>query len=345
MIRVLVILSLVGFVAKNNIAIAEDNSTLHDGRPFRKDAQGVEIIDYVAELEQSVTYLKERVIELEQQVETSNHTIARLKEEIAVEAPRAIAEPKLFEADLDVTPGKEDKKTEVKPAIVKEAPVVSEPVAPAVEQVKKEEPVKVAKLEHQVAKTEPKEIEPVVVPVVAPEMPEIAKLEKELDQEKKAAAKIENKNKVEPKKIEAAKIEKQVPAKTSDAQVAAVKPSNNSPQLVAPAVVKPTQKRPDPVDIARVQVRNEVTTVRQLRVERDSLFKKYSESPSNYTTLKVTPAKAVSKKGNSLERLEAAINLATRERDLYQIRAELGQIKLLLRDDVALINRLSKKTQ
>lgn len=97
--------------------VLADPGTLHDGRPFRTDAQGVEIADYVSELEQSVTYLKDRVRELEQQLETSKSTIARLKDDGEIEEPRAIPEPKLFEKDLDIAPRQQT--TAVVPALSK----------------------------------------------------------------------------------------------------------------------------------------------------------------------------------------------------------------------------------
>ncbi len=80
--------------------------TLPDGRPFRTDLDGTQVIDYIADLENSVGYLKDRVATLEIDLEASKAKIERMKSFRSNKArsaePLAIPEPKLFERDLMV---------------------------------------------------------------------------------------------------------------------------------------------------------------------------------------------------------------------------------------------------
>lgn len=154
-------LTLLGLSLLNSISVSADPGTLHDGRPFRTDAQGVEIADYVSELEQSVTYLKDRVRELEQQLDTSKTTIARLKEDGEIEEPRAIPEPKLFEKDLDIAPRQQT--TSVVPGISKDDSFVIGTVEDVRDNV---EPVKVAAVKPSlktIVKPAPKALDPIEI--------------------------------------------------------------------------------------------------------------------------------------------------------------------------------------
>jgi hypothetical protein len=296
-------------------AFAEEpsNGTLPDGTPFRRDAQGVEVIDYVAELENSVTYLKDRVRELEQQVETGRDTISLLKEERSQEEPRAIAEPKLFEADLDITPGSNNKlidksatdKTEVKPAIVRDIPakisnnIVSEKSAPAIDS-----PQIVAARSHRQSMIDRTKLGNAAVPSV------------------------EN------------VIIKPVVAETSAQRLTKAEP-RTSPKIIQPTIVKPAPKKLDPIEIAKGEIRKDFVVVRKLRAERDAAFKAYSENPGA-NSLKITPTLLVSSRKRSIERLESDTKIATREREIVQIRGEIAQIKKLINDDMALVNRILK---
>lgn len=73
--------------------------TLPDGTPFRVDAQGNEIVDYIAELEHAVRYLKERVSSLELDSENKNLIIKRLKAKRSC-LSNGLKKPSISERDL-----------------------------------------------------------------------------------------------------------------------------------------------------------------------------------------------------------------------------------------------------
>jgi hypothetical protein len=297
------------------LVLAEEpsNGTLPDGTPFRRDAQGVEVIDYVAELENSVTYLKDRVRELEQQVETGRDTITLLKEEKSKEEPRAIAEPKLFEADLDVTSGSADSlinapsetKTEVRPSIIAD---------------KSAQSVKTAKAERKVAVIDSPQI-----------IQARSHRQSMIDRTKLGNPAVPELDQLV---IHPVAIEKPL-QRLSNAE------PRMAPKIIQPTIVKPAPKRLDPIEIAKAEIRKDFLLVKKLKAERDAAFKVYSENPGA-NSLKITPTILVSNRKRSIERLELDTKTASREREIVQIRGEIAQIRKLINDDIALVNRILK---
>ncbi len=299
----------------STIAFAEEpsNGTLPDGTPFRRDAQGVEVIDYVAELENSVTYLKERVRDLEQQVETGKDAIALLKEQSETAnggEQKAQPKPKLFEADLDISPGAnsgtpigklEASEKEVTPTVV------------------------TAELPQEELKTPEVQV-PVITYVTRITTP---KIEKE-DPPVEVAVKQELPKPVVVKTVVQTVVAKPVP----------VRPVLTKP-LIIPTVVKPAPPKLDPVEIAKGEVFKELAATKKIKIDRDVAFKSYTENPY-VNRLKITLAPVQSKERRTLESLDVAVKKAKREREISQIRNEIYQIQRVLRDDIALINRISK---
>ncbi len=295
----------------NAVAFAEEpsNGTLHDGTPFRRDAQGVEVIDYVAELENSVTYLKERVRDLEQQVETGKDTIGLLKEQVqdSQVEEKAKPEPKLFEADLDLTQSSQQEspiaKAEQNEKITKPTVVVPQ-IVTEIREVEPEVPTpqltKITRIKPQVI---PAQDESVIKPVVELKIP--------------------------PTPV-AQPLPKQEIVKAPDYK-----------RPIAPTVVKPAPPKLDPIEIAKSQVRKEIADTKKIKIDRDTAFDTYSKNP-NVARLKISMSPAQSKEKRSLESLDFATKTAKRERDIAQIRTEIFQIQKVLRDDIALISRISK---
>jgi hypothetical protein len=295
----------------STIAFAEEpsNGTLPDGTPFRRDAQGVEVIDYVAELENSVTYLKERVRDLEQQVETGKDTIGLLKEQVenAEDDQKAKPEPRLFEVDLDIAQPTESRapisKSEQNKKITKPTVVVPEIVT----EIREAQP-EVAT--HQLTKIT--RIKPQVVPV-----------------EQEVAIKPVVELKIPPRPV----------IKPLPKQEIVKAPEYKRP--ISPTLVKPAPPKLDPIEIAKSQVRKEIADTKKIKFDRDSAFDVYSKNP-NVARLKISMSPAQSKEKRSLESLDFAVRNAKRERDIAQIRTEIVQIQKVLRDDIALISRISK---
>jgi len=78
---ILPFLLLLFFLSSSIIALAEpERGRLADGRAFRTDVEGTQIIDYIAELELSVEALQRRVYGLENEVEEKDRTILRLRD-------------------------------------------------------------------------------------------------------------------------------------------------------------------------------------------------------------------------------------------------------------------------
>ncbi|RIL09433.1 MAG: hypothetical protein DCC75_06520 [Proteobacteria bacterium] len=82
---------------------------LPDGRAFRTDAEGVQLVDYIAELELNIDSLNRRVYGLEDEVKAKQEIISRL------ETGRAAASPALKERDM------------LAEAVLAEAPVEKQP--------------------------------------------------------------------------------------------------------------------------------------------------------------------------------------------------------------------------
>lgn len=87
-------------------------------------------------------------------------------------------------------------------------------------------------------------------------------------------------------------------------------------------------------------VRGELNAVRAQFSQRDKLFADYASSKP---ALIVNPAKAVSRRGETLSDLETALMNATNPRDAARMRQSLEEIKRALDEDIKLIQRLNRK--
>lgn len=83
--------------SKNSNQPKINRGTLPDGTPFRTDLDGTQIVDYIAELEVAVEYLKERVVSLEDELIASRTKISRLESKQDLKGK---PQPKLFEKEL-----------------------------------------------------------------------------------------------------------------------------------------------------------------------------------------------------------------------------------------------------
>jgi len=218
------------------------SGTLPDGRPFRTDAEGNQLIDYVAELESSVTYLKDRVGQLEQELDTSKQALVRFKEGEGCEEPRALPEAKLFERDLGIE---------------------AHPRTTAV-----------------------------------------------------------------------------VPGLTKGDSFEVKKPEANGTRLAA-TEVRPAPRALDLVDIARKQAEKSISSTRELLNERAKLFKSYIEIQEK-KPISFSLSNPVSKKGHTLDQIAAAVKNSKRDREINYLGEEVRQIDKILKDDIALIKRVSK---
>jgi|GEM_PF-2744443 len=67
------------FIISGNFAVAQEKGRMADGRAFRTDSAGNQLVDYIAELEVSTEALNRRVMGLEDEITAKNRMIEQLR--------------------------------------------------------------------------------------------------------------------------------------------------------------------------------------------------------------------------------------------------------------------------
>ncbi len=349
---------------------------LADGTPFRTDSEGNQIIDYIAELENSVDTLHRRVNGLEREVETKQALIERLQARVDID-DRAESGGRIREKDLV---GTESTRENFAIEPVEAHPELPQARMPSVEdgEVTKVS-INTTKLRDLETRNrvleDTKETLTRRAEVVEAERDQIQ--QQYLDEKRKfEAALAEQARRISELEVTSRKVSIPGGQQRSDnlsvegvekvaepsAPKVDMKVSVSEPNLADPETA--IFKKPNPIDwnkreplsddprasitpartraleATKGMVKTEINTLRGEIAGRDSLYEKYKAAPSS--SVKFSLSKLESKRGYTLDEISRRLNSAQSVSSISELKRDVADIRRKVQDDKALIRRMGK---
>ena len=305
-----------------NTALAEDEvrGRLPDGRAFRTDLEGNQLVDYIAELEVSIEGLNRRVHGLEDELTDKNNVIAKLGGAEAVSKLTAVSE-------RDIGPGKVDSEWTESTQPKLECPKVDCPSA--------QDPTQLIQTIEQLKQTHARAIENYQT--------QLMQLQSELDSTRRL------------KEVELSKLRNELEGKVSEvgtvrarfnqaAEATYVK-EDGIAESVGHALESESRAdqsglsdaRDRAVESVRSGVLTELNSLKGVIATRDSLFREYRGK-----SVKLSPSPARSSRDESIDDLTRKIKSARSIYELSVTKRELSRIRVRMDDDIALVKRMSR---
>lgn len=328
-----------------------DRGRLPDGRAFRTDLEGAQIVDYIAELEQSVAEQNRKIVSLEDE----NASIQKEFERIKAGRPEEPAERDLLRkgAESESSAQKEQWLLESCPEpaacpvpsacpVPPPCPFASEPV-----RAEKQCPVTVCPKivcpeqdcpECPQPSNQLKDCKPVDCNSCSTILPKCNCAEMQEKQQILRAdfSRMEQeliKARTERDRLSAV-IQQQAHAKPSAVVCPTTIPvkSSNSPRDLE-------LSRHQAIDAIKERMSNELQLLLNRKEQRDLLFSKYLKERQGLT---LSPSSLRARSGRELSQLNELISKAETIRELAIIRIDLEEIRRQMSDDLALVERMSK---
>lgn len=337
------------FLISGNLALCDSKSNvgrLPDGRAYRTDAEGNQLVDYLAELELSVENLNRQVRGLEDEVKTKQATIERLEQ--AKPVPATVSERDLIGKESS---GKRDTRAGAATAIAGSPTSVTCPVCqPPTElcgaqnriisqlnatleetktdlQVEKQlNEKRTAALQHQLASLQ-SDLE-----ISRGETQSLRASLSQNSEQMNAAQEALNDSReaAEQARAELARVERE------RAQAAAQTRASLS-LSEAPASLSASRMRA--VEIIRGKLQTQFNQVRGLLGTRDELYKRYSKQKH---VVAFKPARASSSRGMALADVTKALRQAGSVSELSLLSHDLSEIEGKLQEDIGLMKRMDR---
>ncbi|MEZ4754396.1 MAG: hypothetical protein R3A13_08830 [Bdellovibrionota bacterium] len=310
--RRLIILNLLVLCLVFDVFAESTRGRLPDGRAYRIDAAGNELVDYIAELEVNNDALKQRVINLEDELNEKNSAIERLK-----------------------TTGSLDPE-------IQERSLISSKTQQVTQQADQD----------QLAAT--KDIEAQLISVK--ELNQRLSLHnQQLFEELNVLAENNKKLMTEKAQVVDFKLDAEVSAKQTKAaqqeleqlkkELALVKKENSvlGSKLIKLTTVSQQSSQPkaslkSQPSVGNSSLNKEINQIELMIQQRDSLFNAYKNTNSK---IAFTPQQAISKRGMSLKAIKYRIKSPVSVGEISRLTKDLSDIRLKIKDDLALIKRLS----
>ena len=292
------------------IAAEPERGRLADGRAYRTDSQGNQLIDYIAELELEVDSLNRRVQGLEYEVITKQQTIDRLN-------AGENAEPDLKERDIPLSAGSRPDSFAVE-AVAGSADAAQADCRPH---------DNYSQLQGELAEARNLLEE------------ERGRCRKQAETDREKIALLETSLKSSRSEGETPEIE---PARRMiDMRARLAPPPDVSKSYGRRAQ---TERAPSPVrqralEVMRGSVNTELNQIGGLVNTRDTLVAQHGTKTGTFS---FRPSPAVSAEGLNVEQIRSRLNGAASVRDLNQLRQAASQIKNRIQEDIALIKRMFK---
>lgn len=361
------ILSLTLFVPK---AFSEDaeRGRLADGRAYRTDVEGNQIIDYVAELELENMALRRRIGGLETEVEARDAELSRqTSDTVAGVVERDITGPSAPPAPA-VAFQQRDCSIEVRNARMK----FQDQEQDYLHQVQELRSTKSKISEHsarlqalldqreveleglrtryqQVSNTLQQKLDDaerarlVALDRASQEAEESRIAQLRLEEQGRQASIAEGRAREYQRKLEALRAQNAKEQKEHDVvpiQTIPSRASLNENRLRRP-VRDTSPVRDAAVESLRGSVRRELTSVSRLMQKRDTLFEQYRTRHSSGAVV-ISPQRATSARGKSLSQVKALVAGAQSIHELARLQADIRQIEEKLREDLAALDRMAK---
>lgn len=305
-----------------------ERGRLPDGRAFRIDAEGNQLVDYIAELELSVQSLNRRIEGLENELDAKNIALAQGHADPAVAEQGEMRERTLAQADSSSGLAQRAQVNcpvcpEADPASRARLPVVSEDCTAATESLERKNEEQKETIQRLIEEREKQG--KLNTRVVAELQRQLSGREQELSQLKSAAGHTEP-----------------VP---DPALAAALKSQDQQGQEIEKAdvpVEAPEQMgtaRRRAIEAYKGNLSTEINKVRTMIATRDKLYREYLKVPR---ALKLEPARAVSSRNLSLDQIRNQMDKSTSMTTLSLLSRDISEIRAKISDDIGLLKRVGK---
>jgi len=324
---------------------------LPDGRAFRTDGQGAQLVDYIAELELSVEELNRRVGGLEDEVKEKQAAIERLQK-------GEMGEGRLIERDLAAgLVWKEDRKEAGRETGGTAADrIICPPADCSVEMAKAHERLDLLRtdleIEQQKRSKETAELKSMVTDLEG----SLRARDQELEALRAKLAESEMQVKSLEVSLRSAEEKARQADQAGQAAAVALAPvmqmaALDTAKLAVEGAVRPevpsfssrkdalSQARGRAVQTVKGKILTDLNQIKSLVSSRDQLFKRYS---GHRRAVSFKPASAVSSKNRGLDELIACVKSASSVYELSLLSREGGEIEAKIQDDIGLIQRMLK---
>lgn len=284
---------------------------LPDGRAFRTDANGVQLVDYVAELELSIEELNRRIQAMENEADSRNRGASGDFRETDLLNDNSAPRPML--------PGERNRAANRANMVkVSDCPA---PDTALIERLERENSVLKSRLELAVAdNSEVKSLSGTLAQkeeTIAAQKQELARLTEAV------------------KETEALKV--QLASLSGNQQEAGIMPV--AFRHDARASFRPSNSRA--ISSTKSTLRSELNRLKGYIRTRDVRYKTYRSRGSKSVSFSLNPA--VSSRGISANQLDEHINRASSLEDLAELQRDVKDISIKVRDDIGLIERMLRR--
>lgn len=336
-----VFLILIGTVlCLSALAFAEndpDRGRLPDGRAFRKDDQGNQLVDYIAELEVNIEQLERQVQALEDDLKDKQTTIEKLQ--LGQSTATKVSEKTIIEPEKAARTAPCPPATECQPLLSQTASDL-ESARADLDIERKVSSQKIEGLTAELASLRS---------TLESQTSELDRLKLELTNAKSEGDALRSASDVLKEELVRIKAEQTEAAKPLEA-----------PQPVVAARIEPevaplpllearasldlgrtslSAARARAVESLRGKMLTDINKIKGLIGQRDELYSRYA---SKRRTVAFKPSTPVSSKNRNLEEIIRAIKAASSVYELSGLSREIGEIQAKLQDDINLMNRMRK---
>ncbi len=295
---------------------------LPDGRAFRTDAQGVQIVDYIAELELSIDALNRKIEGLENELEDAE------KGDCSVDSA-----PKVQERDL-LGGGCPPPPPCIFPTVVNVCPPVAFPPAPQIGNcVDNSAELEAAKREIAALRA-------------APQPADCSAIQAALNSERSKNVECANSLGQARYELDQKKGDNSAAIiKAKDSEIATLRAkiqelqSISSRSSVAGRV--PSADRVRALTMVRSELQTEYNRVQRAVSQRAGKFQQYSKKAHSNVSFKLSALRSSS--GKTLAQIKQELQTSNDMRELSSLKGDLRSIMAKVNDDILLIDRMMKK--
>lgn len=316
-----------------------------DGRAYRTDAEGNQIVDYIAELELEVAHLKQRVTGLEIEVEQRDQAIARVKSGGSLDA-QTLKEKDLLTGKVKTTGSKSGAGEDIQTLQARLAALQSQADACTSEQQAQQKTI--SSLQQQNAKLSRQDSDRDSVDTGAFQALEVKKNVEQARLKEKIASLESVLTQKEEELSEKAEEIRSLDVRLQKAELE-LKERESAPETPPYARVVQQQRsipssstggRDSALQAFKGSIKKDMVKIQRMIDERNRLFIIYRQR--NGGKLSFSPKKAVSSNGRSLPQITRLLDSAQSTSEVSALQRDVREIGTFIKNDLAFIKRMSK---
>lgn len=294
---------------------------LPDGRAFRTDAQGVQIVDYIAELELSIDALNRKIEGLENELEHAE------RGDCSADAAPKVQERDLLGGSIACPPCN-------CPTVVNDCPPVVCPPAPQIGNcVDNSAELEAAKREIAALRA-------------APQPADCSAIQAALDNERSKNVECANSLGQARYELEQKKEDNSAAViKAKDTEIATLRAKIQELQSISSRTSVsgrvPSADRARALTMVRSEIQTEYNRVQRAISQRAGKYQQYSKKANSNVSFKLSALRSSS--GKTLSQIKQELQTSNDMRELSSLKGDLRSIQAKVNDDILLIDRMMKK--